>query len=142
MVDVETTRLRIIIVYRPHYPPDHPVSTTVFLRELSDYLESIVMSSDLLLISGDFNLHFDVPTDVDGIRFRDLLDSMGLSQHVKRPTHFHGHTLDLLITCKFGLHRERTREIFLSHVLCHLRRAKPTSIVKHAEFRKLRVIYK
>ena len=101
MVDVETTRLRIIIVYRPHYPPDHPVSTTVFLRELSDYLESIVMSSDLLLISGDFNIHFDVPTDVDAIRFRDLLDSMGLPQHVKRPTHFHGHTLDLLITCKF-----------------------------------------
>ena len=81
--------------------PDHPVSTTLSLRELSDYLESIVMSSDLLLISGDFNIHFDVPTDVDGIRFRDLLDSMGLPRHVKRPTHSHGHTLDLLITCKF-----------------------------------------
>ena len=34
----------------------------------------------------------------DTIRFRDLLDSMGLVQHVKRPTHEKGHILDLIIT--------------------------------------------
>ena len=29
--------------------------------------------------------------------FRDLLDAMGLVQHVKQPTNIHGHTLDLVI---------------------------------------------
>lgn len=98
MDDVETVRLRIIVGYKPPYLPNHPVSTTVSLGEFSDYLESIVIPSKLLLISGDFNIHVDVPTDADGIRFRDLLDYMGLLQHVKRLTHIHGHTLDLLIT--------------------------------------------
>ena len=45
------------------------------------------MSSDLLLISGDFNLHFDVPTDVDGIRFRDLLDSIYGTATTCKTTH-------------------------------------------------------
>lgn len=31
------------------------------------------------------------------IHFKDLLDTMGLVQHVKLPTHIHGHTLDLII---------------------------------------------
>ena len=30
----------------------------------------------------------------------DLLDSFGLQQHVDKPTHTHGHTLDLAITRK------------------------------------------
>ena len=31
-------------------------------------------------------------------RFKDLLSSFGLHQHVHEPTHKHGHCLDLLIT--------------------------------------------
>lgn len=77
---METVRLRIIVGYKPPYLPNHPVSTTVSLGEFSDYLESIVIPSKLLLISGDFNIHVDVPTDADGIRFRDLLDYMGLTR--------------------------------------------------------------
>ena len=40
----------------------------------------------------------DVPSDADTIRLKDLLNSMGLVQHAKRPTHIHGHTLELIIT--------------------------------------------
>lgn len=135
MDDVETARLRIIVGYRPPYLPNHPVSNTVSLREFSDYLESIVLSSELLLIPGDFNIHVDVPTDEDGIRFRDLLDSKGLLQHVKRPTYIHGHTLDLLIARQSDNIIPKESEVeryFSGHavVLCHLRRAKPTFTVK------------
>ena len=51
------------------------------------------MCNELLLICGDFSIHMDVPSDADTIRLNDLLNSMGLVQHVKRPTHIHGHTL-------------------------------------------------
>ena len=98
LVDVRSTRLRIIIIYRPPSLPVHPVSISTFFAELSDYLESVVISNEPLILLGDFNIHVDVPTDMDTIQFRDLLDSMGLQQHLKRPTHIHGHTLDLLIT--------------------------------------------
>ena len=33
--------------------------------------------------------------------FIDLLDSMGLGQHVKSPMQLHGHTVDLIITQKY-----------------------------------------
>lgn len=65
---------------------------------LSIYLESIVMSSDLLLIAGDFNIHVDVPENPDGVCFLDLLEYVGLQQHVASPTHESGHTVDLIIT--------------------------------------------
>ena len=56
------------------------------------------MSSEPLLIVGDFNIHVDIPRDPNAIRFLDLLSSMGLDQHVDKPTHTSGHTLDLIIT--------------------------------------------
>ena len=52
---------------------------------------------------------------------------MGLQQHVKRPTHIHGHTLDLLITCQSDVIIAKEPEIeryFSDHavVLCDLRK--------------------
>ena len=80
-------------MYRPPYSEDHPITAGVFFHEFAEYLESVVMSSDKLLITGDFNFHMDVPTDPNNIHFRDLLDTMGLIQHVKQPTHTCGHTI-------------------------------------------------
>lgn len=111
-----------IIQYRLLYPLEN------FLTILS------LVPSELLLISGDFNIHVDVPTDADGIRFRDLSDSMRLLQHVKRLTRFHGHTFDLLITRQSDdiiTEEPETERYFSDHavVLSHLRRTKPTSTV-------------
>ena len=43
------------------------------------------MSSELLLITADFNVHVGDPCDPDCVRFLDLLESMGLQQHVDVP---------------------------------------------------------
>ena len=56
------------------------------------------MSSELLLITADFNIHVGDPCDPDCVRFLDLLESMGLQQHVVVPTPKSGRTLDLIIT--------------------------------------------
>ena len=56
------------------------------------------MSSVPLLIAGDFNIHVDVPGNADSVCLKELLESMGLQQHVNVPTHESGHTLDLIIT--------------------------------------------
>lgn len=52
LVSTGVTRLRVIIVYRPPY--------SIFINEFTDYLESVVMSSEPLIISGDFNIHVDM----------------------------------------------------------------------------------
>ena len=93
-----TQHIHMIIIYRPPYSEAHPTTTSVFLEEFSQYLESAVLCTDQLLISRDFNIHVDVTDDSDAHRFRGLLDSIGLDQCVKVSTHISGPTLDLIIT--------------------------------------------
>jgi len=86
-------KVKVAIIYRTPYSEKHPVAVATFLGEFAEYLESIVLSSERLLIIGDMNIHVDVPDDADAIKFLDLLECMGLTQHVIRPTHPCGHTL-------------------------------------------------
>ena len=98
MVEFQSRKLQIIIIYRPPYSSNHPVTTNVFFADFSSFLENIIMSSVPLLIAGDFNIHVDVPGNADSVCLKELLQSMGLQQHVNVPTHESGHTLDLIIT--------------------------------------------
>ena len=87
----------------------------------------------------------DVPSDADTIQLKDLLNSMGLVQHVKRPTHIHGHTLDLIITRQADgiMDGEPLPERdFSDHatVICKLSGMRPAPRIKHAEYRKLKSI--
>ena len=98
MVEFHSRKLQIIIIYRPPYSSNHPVTTSVFFPDFSSFLESIIMSSVPLLIAGDFNIHVDVPGNADCVCLKELLESIGLQQHVNEPTNESGHTLDLIIT--------------------------------------------
>ena len=49
-----------------------------------------------LLITEDFNIQMDVADDA--IKLCELLESVGLEQHVTVPTHISKHTRDLIIT--------------------------------------------
>ena len=37
-----TCRLRVVVIYRVFYSAEHPVSTSVFFSEFSDYKESFI----------------------------------------------------------------------------------------------------
>ena len=140
-----TTRLRVVIIYRPPYSLKHPVSTSTFITEFSDYLESLVMSSEPLLILGDFNIHMDLPDDTDCRNMSDLLVSMGLKQRVLQPTHELGHTLDLFFTRisdNIIAGHPYTGELFSDYfpVFCQLKPERPLVAVKHLQFRKIKSI--
>ncbi|KXJ06763.1 hypothetical protein AC249_AIPGENE9319 [Exaiptasia diaphana] len=79
--------VRVIILYRPQYSEDHKVPVNVFLDEFAHYMESLILSREDLLIVGDFNLHVEMANDVDAKKFLDLIESLGLQQHVDKPTH-------------------------------------------------------
>ena len=98
VTSLSSHNLRVIIIYRPPYSNEHKVSANVFFTEFSTYLESILLSKEQLLITGDFNIHIDAIDDPDSLKLLDLLESVGLGQHVSQPTHVHRHTLDLIIT--------------------------------------------
>ena len=75
------------------------ISIATFMDEFPDLLDAYIISKDLCVIAGDFNIHVETQT-ANAKQFNELLDLYGLHQHVLEPTHVKGHTLDLVITPK------------------------------------------
>ena len=136
-------KIRIVIVYRLQYFSNHPVTTGVFFEEFSDYLGSIILSSEPLLITGDFKIHVNVVGDPHRLKLLDLLETMGLQQHVITPTHESGNTLDLIITRRFD---DLVRETPISDyhisdhwsVICRLNLDKRRVTKKTVTFRRVK----
>ena len=72
----------------------------MFFSEFSTLLEDLAVTPEFLIITGVFNFHMDITTESDTIKFKDLLESAGLQQHISGKTHRRGHTLDLVIDRK------------------------------------------
>ncbi|KAL9959876.1 hypothetical protein ACROYT_G033246 [Oculina patagonica] len=145
IVDCGSSKLRIMIIYRAPYSSEHPITTGKFFEEFTSYLESIIMSSEPLLITGDFNIHVDVFGYADRARLLELLESMGLQQHVDKPTHVSGHTLDLVITRDVDELISTAPVVdylFSDHitVICDLIIKKPSFTVKEISYRKIKGI--
>ena len=86
------------VIYRPPYSAVNRTTLDMFFDEFQTYLSSVVQSCNLLLITGDFNIHMDIMDDSDKRKMCDLLNMFDLRQHVTVPTHKSGHILDLMIT--------------------------------------------
>ena len=106
-----------------------------------------------IIITGDLNFHLDNVTNHDTVKFTSVLQSCGMLQHVKGPTHALGHTLDVIITRDMdnivsnievidpGL-SDGTGKVSKDHfaVTFNANVAKPAPIRKTVTFRKLRSI--
>lgn len=137
--------IKTVAVYRPPYSQAHPVSPSVFFEEFSTFLESIVMCSEVLLITGDFNFHLDDSSDGDAKKFIDLLETFGLIQHVMVPTHTSDHILDLLISRAsndINIRSVQTTFYISDHcfVECSLSIPRPNLTMKEIQFRKMKQI--
>ena len=103
------------------------------------------MTTEPLVMAGDFNIHVNVSSDNDAVRFLDQLSSMGLQQHIDFPTHVSGNTLDLLITRSSDsrLIREVQPDPYFSDhcsVLFLINTPKPQLSRKEVSFRKTKAI--
>ena len=77
--------------------------------------------------------------------FLDILESMGLEQHVTGPTHNLGHTLDLIITRQFDSiikNNPIIGQFFSDHaaILCDLNSIKPEASVKTVTYRNFKSV--
>ena len=57
-----------------------------------------VIGTHELIIIGDINIHLDTSDSTHTLKFIELLQTNGLQQHLKDPTHYLGHTLDVVIS--------------------------------------------
>ena len=62
------------------------------------FIPDQLVENDNVLILGDFNIHINDQTNEDSGIFTDIMEALGLSQHVEHPTHRIGNTLDLIFT--------------------------------------------
>ena len=82
--------LMLVSIYRVLFVP-----VKVFMDEIIELFEQLAISQDDVILAGDVNIHMEE----DGIysnRFNDILSTFNFIQHVKSPTHKHGHTLDIV----------------------------------------------
>ena len=131
-------RIRIIVIYRPPLSANHPVTISTFISEFSSFLESVVICSEPLIITGDFNIHMDIPDE--STQFSELLETFSLVQHVRQPTHEKGHTIDLIITRssdQIVSSDPVSDELFSDHfsISCSLSLLKPDLVAKEVTIR-------
>ncbi len=86
--------LLLMCIYRVLF-----VSVAVFLDQIVALLEILVSSNECIIIAGDVNIHLD-EDELYSTRFRDILDTFNIHQHVNFSTHRLGHTLDMIATFK------------------------------------------
>ena len=85
------TTITILGIYRP------PAGSLVeFLREFTNWITDVVVQDTNLLVVGDFNLHINNENDKNAANVKESMVALGLVQHVTRPTHKSGNTLDLI----------------------------------------------
>ena len=86
------------VVYR--IPPftENQLKVPNFLENFDEFVSLVDLLPGKILLLGDLNVHYDVPSKSDVRRFSTILASNGLVQHIIGPTHRCGHTLDLVIT--------------------------------------------
>jgi hypothetical protein len=61
-------------------------------------ISKLVISSDVMIITGDTNVRLDRPADAHSVSFAQVLTNYQLCQRVTEPTHSLGGTLDIVIT--------------------------------------------
>ena len=102
---------------------------------------SCVWSSGWTYVLNRTVVHVDDANDADARNFLDLLESLGLQQHVRGPTHIHGLTLDLVVTRlaeNIILNMPKADRYLSDHaaILCKVTSSKPLNTVKEVKYRR------
>ena len=92
-IDLPRSTINMSVIYRP---PNS--SVPVFATDFLDLIETSINENGKLLILGDLNIPINNPDSPDTNIFQDVLDSLGLYNHITFPTHIRHNTLDLIIT--------------------------------------------
>ena len=85
-------------IYRPPSSSSFSKPFSLFLDEFNSFLSVAATTPHEFIITGDFNIHLDNPSDHATSQFLSVLSSFNLTQHVNFPTHSKNHILDLVIT--------------------------------------------
>ena len=132
--------LRLVTIYRP---PSNSIST--FCEEFKCLLEDIGLVDEPLIISGDFNVHWDDTTASNTRQLREVFYYFALKQHVNESTHCKGHILDYIISREsepFFLTNTYIGDLVSDHrlVCCDILMNPPQTLKRQIQYRKIEEI--
>ena len=109
-VSIRNKTINILGIYHP--PPKQHLTNTTFLDELTELLTTRLPNMENAIILGDFNMHIEDTKHYNNKISVDMMEALGLKQHVIEPTHQKGNILDLIST-------ETTSQINVSQFNMH-----------------------
>ena len=96
-VEIEKTRIILIVLYRPVPTRSNKLKVKAFWREFEKFLGMYACCKEELILTGDLNFHLDEQNHPDTLRLNLLLEEFDLIQKIQEATHSAGHILDVLI---------------------------------------------
>ena len=93
-VTMKNKLINILGIYHP--PPKQYLTNTIFLDELTELLTTRMPNIDNPIILGDFNIHIWDTNDYSSKTFVDMMEALGLKQHITEPTHHKENILELI----------------------------------------------
>ena len=138
-IDLPKSTINMSVIYRP---PNS--SGPVFATDFLELIETSINENSKLLILGDLNIPMNNPDSPDTNIFQDVLDNLGLYNHITFPTHIWHNTLDLIITehQESFIKKLNQGRLFLDHYLINFEMASTSTSAgqKMSNFRKIKSI--
>ena len=95
---IRNKKLTLVGIYHPPIGSSKSNTHTKFLDEVSKLTQPLITNYTNLVLLGDFNIHTQDTESADSIAYNDMMEVLGLTQHIEKPTHRLGNTLDLIYT--------------------------------------------
>eukprot|EP00745_Piridium_sociabile_P023788 TRINITY_DN3715_c0_g1_i1.p1 TRINITY_DN3715_c0_g1~~TRINITY_DN3715_c0_g1_i1.p1 ORF type:complete len:1177 (-),score=226.07 TRINITY_DN3715_c0_g1_i1:25-3555(-) len=104
-----------LCLYRPPPSARNGLKDSQFIEEFPQLLVSLSSASSEAVLLGDFNFHYDCPTNSNVKKLKTFLEIHAMSQLITKPTQKKGHTLEWLIVGESKL--DAILELFVSDEL-------------------------
>ena len=109
----------LVGIYHPPIGSSSGNTHSTFLEEVSKLIQLLMTNYTNLVLLGDFNIHTQDTENPNSITYNDMMEALGLQQHIDKPTHKLGNTLDLIYT--ESLNRVRVLHSFIGNFISNHR---------------------
>ena len=116
---IRNKKLTLAGIYHPPIGSSNGNMYTKFLKEVSKLIQLVMTNYTNVVLLGDFNIHTQDTESPDSITYNDMMEALGLQQHIDIPTHKFGNTLDLIHT--ESLDRVRVIHFFIGNFISNHR---------------------
>ncbi len=144
LVQNNKKKIRLVIIYRPESDPiKNPYTMTECYKEFTELFAYYKSLKEEAIFCGDYNFHMNKPDDDKAQKFKDILETFELKQHVSESTHKEGNTLDLIISNNESSIISHQVDLMISdhcNILFDLDMSRPPRIKKNITYRKTKSI--